>query len=236
MSYNIKHGVGNDDSLALARSLAVIQVQDPDLLALQEIDHLAKRSNSVDQTAYFSEALRMEGQFGQFMDFQGGAYGMATFSALPVKSTQVLNLPDGKFEPRSSTILEVELNSEASILFANVHFDWISGEDGQATRTAQAQALIDHLNGFELPVVITGDFNCKPDSPTMQLFYDAGFVFADKGEDRMSFQLEDHAEIDHVIYRNTEDAQVTVRQIDLLDEPLVSDHRPLIAVLEITLR
>lgn len=233
MSYNIKHGVGNDDTLDLSRAMDVIKEQAPDLLALQEIDHLAQRSASVDQTAFMAHALKMEGTFGKFMDFQGGAYGMASLANRPLISNEILSLPDGLYEPRASIVQELELTKNLSLLFANVHFDWISGEEGQKSRSAQASALITYLEAFDLPTVITGDFNCTPDSPTMQLFFKAGFIFINKGNDNLSFQGENKSEIDHVIYRNSTKAQFKVKSIDLLDEPLVSDHRPLVAKLEV---
>lgn len=231
MSYNIKHGVGNDDTLDLSRAIEVIKSQSPDLVALQEIDHFTTRSDSVNQTAYLADALEMTGTLGKFMDFQGGAYGMASLSAIPLISTKNLQLPEGIYEARTALVQEVEIVAGTSILFVNVHFDWISGEEGQKSRSAQASALIAYLDEFKLPTVITGDFNCTPDSPTMRLFYDAGFAFADKGDDNLSFQGENKLEIDHLIYRNTASSQFTVQLIDLLDEPMVSDHRPLVATI-----
>jgi endonuclease/exonuclease/phosphatase family metal-dependent hydrolase len=233
MSYNIKHGMGNDDTLDLSRSMEVIKEQRPDLLALQEIDHFAQRSDSIDQTQYFADALEMEGTFGAFMDFQGGAYGMATLASKPLLRTEIVALTDGLYEPRVSIVHEVEVADEISMLFANVHFDWISGDKGEQSRLAQAKALLSYLDQFDLPTVITGDFNCTPDSPTMNVFYDAGFVFAHKGHDNLSFQGEKKVEIDHVIFRNTDLARFSVNYIDLLDEPMVSDHRPLVAVIEL---
>lgn len=235
ISYNIKHGVGNDDVLNLNRALEVIKKQSPDLVALQEIDHFAQRSDSVDQTSFLANGLNMTGNFGPFMDYQGGAYGMATISAKPIKSTHYLRLPDGIYEPRIAIVQEIEISEDASILFANVHFDWISGDEGEQSRKAQAKFLINYLDQFDLPTVITGDFNCTPESPTMQMFYEAGFSFADKGDDRLSYQGRNKVEIDHLIFRNTESIQITLKQVDLLDEPLVSDHRPLVVLLEVNL-
>ena len=125
MSYNIKHGVGNDEVLDLSRALEVIKEQSPDLVALQEIDHFAQRSDSIDQTNWLAEALDMMGTFGPFMDFQGGEYGMASLTTKPLLASHNLQLPDGLREPRTSIIQEVEIAHNTSILFANVHFDWI---------------------------------------------------------------------------------------------------------------
>ncbi len=171
----------------------------------------------------------MEGVFGKFMDFQGGEYGMASLAAKPVISTKVLQLPDGKFEPRTSIVHEIEVAKGCTIVFANVHFDWVAGSEGSTNRLNQAKALVRYIDSLNRAAIITGDFNCTPDSPTMQYFAEQGFVFVDKGDDNLSFQGNTKADIDHVIYRNSDDVQFLAKSIQLLDEPVVSDHRPLVA-------
>lgn len=230
MSYNIKHGEGNDGVMDLSRSAAVIKAQTPDLCGLQEIDHYCGRSGKIDQTSYLAEATSMKGTFGKFMDFDGGKYGMATLSAKPLISSKVLQLPDGSDEPRSSIVHEVAIAEGCIIAFANVHFDYIKDSP---FRLAQAKALVMYLDQLKRPSIITGDFNCTPDSPTMQYFAEQGFVFAKKGKDNLSFQLNTKMEIDHVIYRNTDLVKFKVKGIELLNEPIVSDHRPLVAVLKV---
>lgn len=233
MSYNIRHGEGMDGILDLSRAAAIIKAQAPDLCGLQEIDHYCSRTDSVGQTELLAQLTAMQGTFGKFMDYQGGEYGMATLSAKPLISTKVLQLPDGIYEPRSSIIHEVQLAKDCNIVFANVHFDWINDAEGAASRLNQAKALVAYIDTMDKAVIITGDFNCTPDSPTMQFFYDNGFEFATKGEDNLSFQGDDKGEIDHVIFRSTASQKIKVKSIKLLEEPIVSDHRPLIAELEV---
>uniref|UniRef100_UPI00404731AB endonuclease/exonuclease/phosphatase family protein n=2 Tax=Roseivirga sp. TaxID=1964215 RepID=UPI00404731AB len=233
MSYNIRHGIGNDEVLDLSRAAAIIKAQAPDLCGLQEIDNFCSRSDSVEQTAFLAQKLGMTGSFGKFMDYQGGAYGMATLSSKSLISTEVLRLPDGVQEPRSAIIHEVEIAKGCNIIFVNVHFDWINSEEGVASRLSQAKTLVAFIDKLDKAVVITGDFNCTPNSPTMQYFYEQGFEFAKKGEDNLSFQGENKGEIDHVIYRSTASQKITLKSIQLLVEPIVSDHRPLIAELEV---
>ena len=233
MSYNIRHGEGIDGVLDLSRAAAIINVQAPDICGLQEIDHYCSRTDSIGQTDFLAQQTSMQGTFGKFMDYQGGEYGMATLSAKPLISPKVLQLPDGIDEPRSSIIHEVQIAEDCSIVFANVHFDWINGAEGDASRLNQAKALVEYVDTMDKAVIITGDFNCTPDSPTMHYFYDNGFEFATKGEDNLSFQGDNKGEIDHVIYRSTASQKIGVRSIKLLDEPIVSDHRPLIAELEV---
>ncbi len=233
MSYNIRHGAGMDEVLDLSRAAAIIKAQAPDLCGLQEIDHYCSRTDSLGQTEFLAEQTSMVGNFGKFMDYQGGEYGMATLSAKPLLSTKVLQLPDGIHEPRSAIIHEVEIAKDCHIIFVNVHFDWINNAEGSASRLNQAKALVAYVDTIDKAVIITGDFNCTPDSPTMQYFYTQGFEFAEKGTDNLSFQGSNKGEIDHVIYRNTVSQKINLKSIKLLDEPVASDHRPLVAELEV---
>jgi endonuclease/exonuclease/phosphatase family metal-dependent hydrolase len=233
MSYNIRHGVGLDNVLDLSRSTKIIQSQAPDLCGLQEIDNFCSRSGSISQTDYISQKTNMKGTFGKFIDYQGGQYGMATLSVKPLKSTKVLPLPSGKEEARSSIIHEVEIAKGCNIVFANVHFDYLPEVNGISIRLSQAKALVEYLNSLNKAIVITGDFNCSPESATMKYFAEQGFVFVQKGKDNLSFQDEGKAEIDHLVYRNTSNVKFKKKSIRLLKEPIVSDHRPLVIELEV---
>lgn len=234
MSYNIRHGEGMDEKLDLSRIANIIKRQKPDLCGLQEIDQFCKRSNSIDQSQFLARSTGMQGSFGKFMEYQEGAYGMATLSGLPLISTKVLSLPDAKNEPRSSIIHEVEIVEDCAIVFANVHLDWIKGEEGVTNRMNQAKALINDINKLNKASIIIGDFNCTPASPTMNYFKKQGFIFVEKGADNLSFQGENRSEIDHVLYRNSDEISFQIKTIQLLKEKLASDHRPLIADLEVT--
>jgi endonuclease/exonuclease/phosphatase family metal-dependent hydrolase len=234
MSYNIRHGEGLDTLLDLSRAAAVIKSVAPDLCGIQEVDKHCSRSDTVDQTEYLAKSTSMTGTFGKFMEYQGGEYGMATLMAKPIVSTTVLQLPEGKYEPRTSLVHEVQITDGCIIAFANVHFDWIDDEDGRKNRLAQARTLVRHVDSLALPAIITGDFNCTPDSPTMRYFTSQGFVFVDKGEDNLSFQGNRKVEIDHLIFRDAGNVRFSKKSVDLLEEPVVSDHRPLVVELTVT--
>jgi len=234
MSYNIRHGEGLDTILDLSRSAAIIKSQSPDLVGLQEVDHFCSRTDSIGQTKYLAQLTNMTGSFGAFMDYQGGQYGMATLSAKPLTSTKVLRLPDALYEPRTAIIHEVQLAQGCTIVFANVHLDWIDNVEGSANRLKQAESLLQYIDSLNKATIITGDFNCTPDAPTMRYFAEQGFVFIKKGEDNLSFQGESKSEIDHLIYRDSEQIKFIENSIKLLKEPIVSDHRPLVVEMEVT--
>ena len=67
----------------------------------------------------------------------------------------------------------------------------------------------------------------------MQYFEEQGFDFMKKGEDNLSYLGGNKSEIDHLIYRSTESEIIKAKSIKLLEEIVVSDHRPLIAELEV---
>jgi endonuclease/exonuclease/phosphatase family metal-dependent hydrolase len=234
MSYNIRHGEGMDTLLDLSRSARIIKSQTPDLCGLQEVDNFCLRSDSLGQTAYLARETSMTGTFGKFMDYQGGEYGMATLTAKPLISTKVLELPDGKHEPRTSIVHEVQIAEGCTVVFANVHFDWINDKQGSSNRLSQAKALVKYIDDLDKAAIITGDFNCTPESPTMKYFTEQGFVFVQKGSDNLSFQGKNKAEIDHLIYRNTSDVTFEKIRVQLVEEPVVSDHRPLLVELKVT--
>jgi endonuclease/exonuclease/phosphatase family metal-dependent hydrolase len=233
MSYNIKHGVGMDDTLNLSRACSIIKSISPDLCGLQEVDNYCERSDSIGQVEYISRKTSLQGIFGKFMDYQGGEYGMATLTNKSILSTTKLKLPEGVYEPRISLVHEVELTNDCIIAFSNVHFDWVDGKKGSTSRLAQAKALVKHIDSMDRATIIIGDFNCTPDSPTMSFFRDQGFIFAEKGNDNLSYQGEEKGEIDHLIYRNSEKVKFRINTIALIYEPIVSDHRPLVVDLEV---
>ena len=233
MTYNIRHGEGLDGVQDLSRAAEIIKAQAPDLCGLQEIDNYCLRSDSVGQTDYLAQKTNMTGTFCKFINFQGGEYGMATLSAKPLISTKLLKLPDGVQEPRSSIIHEVQIAEGCTLVFVNVHLDWIESDEGVASRLNQTKVLMQYIDSINKPVIITGDFNCTPDSPTMKYFEKHGFEFVNKGADNLSFQGTTKVEIDHVIFRSTKEVKIKAKSINLLEEPVVSDHRPLVAQLEI---
>ena len=125
---------------------------------------------------------------------------------------------------------------QKAILFANVHFDWLLEKEGSANRLNQAKALVKYLNKSELACVIVGDFNCTPESATMQYFYSEGFIFVDKGHDKFSYQGDHQMEIDHLLFRDSREVQFEKKDVLLLQKLLASDHRPLIVELEAPLK
>lgn len=224
VAYNIHHGEGMDEVLDLERIAALIQDLEPDLVALQEVDRKVERTGFVDQAAVLAELTGMAYEFGAFMPYQGGDYGMAVLSRWPVVVATNHRLPDGD-EPRSA--LGVRVRSPTSgreLEFVGIHLYRTAEE-----RLAQARQLADVYEGVDVPVILAGDFNSTPESEVIA-FLAESWRFIDKGPDRLTFpSTGPEREIDFVALRPGTMFRVAAQR--LVDEPVISDHRPLLVEL-----
>src|SRR5882672_6615404 len=84
MTYNIHVGVGMDKKQDLARIAEVINHERPDLVGLQEVDRGVERTGHVDEVAELARLTGMDYAFAPNLRFQGGWYGVAVLSRLPI--------------------------------------------------------------------------------------------------------------------------------------------------------
>ena len=221
LAYNIHHGEGMDSLVDLERIGDLIRRVEPDLVALQEVDSVTERTGGVDQAVRLGDLTALDVRFGRFMSYQGGAYGMAILSRLPILSAENLRLPDGA-EPRSALSVTVELpRTGETLTFVGIHLYRTEDE-----RLAQAESLEQRLAARLGPTILAGDFNSRPDSPVMD-HLGREWAIVDKGEDRYTYpSFAPAREIDFVLLRPAGSFEVIAAE--LLDEPVLSDHRPVL--------
>jgi endonuclease/exonuclease/phosphatase family metal-dependent hydrolase len=224
VSYNIRHGRGMDDVVDLPRVATVLRALDPDLIGLQEVDERVRRSDAVPQADSLGQLLGMESAFGAFMPYQDGEYGLAILSRHPIVRAHPLRLPDGN-EPRVALLAELVLPGADTIVVVTVHFDWVRND---TLRHAQAVALAAVLDTLARPYVLVGDFNDQPGSRTLELFTTRATEAAKPVDDRFTFSsTEPTQEIDFIFASPASAWRVGAARV--IDEPLASDHRPVIA-------
>lgn len=222
LAYNVKHGRGMDGAIDLERIARVISEQDPDLVALQEIDEGCGRSGGVDQARRLGELCSMTPIFGPFMDYDGGRYGMALLSRLPVEASTNHVLPPGR-EPRTALAARVRLDDGRALVLIGIHL-YATEEE----RLAQAETLLDVCAGEEAPVVLAGDFNSTPGSRVMERLGQAFEDPAKQGDPRTFPSPSPEREIDFFLLRPGKRFEVLEQRV--VDEPLASDHRPILLV------
>jgi len=227
LAYNIRHGEGNDDIVDLSRAAGVINALGPDIVTLQEVDSAVDRTERVDQATVLGELTGMHSVFGAFFDYQGGRYGMAVLSKLPIVGHQNHRLPDG-LEPRTALATKISLaESSEYIVVVGIHL-YATAEE----RYAQAARLVEILQDEPMPIILAGDFNSTPDSEVIDLLKKAGWYVPDKGTDNLTFGSDDPVrEIDYIMVRPKERFEIDL--LDVIDEPLVSDHRPVLLKLRL---
>lgn len=226
VSYNIRHGRGNDERVDLDRTAAVLRRLQPDLVGLQEVDSVVTRSGGVPQGQALGERLGMRHAFGGFMAYQGGQYGMAILSRFPIQRVVPVRLPDGN-EPRIALAVEVDAPGIGPLVVVNVHFDWVASD---SFRFVQASALTRFLDSLPGPYVLLGDFNDQPRSRTLALFQARAREAPKPPGDRFTFSsAEPVREIDFIF--GAPAARWRADSVAVIVERLASDHRPVRAVL-----
>jgi endonuclease/exonuclease/phosphatase family metal-dependent hydrolase len=233
-TFNIHHGVGVDDRLDLARTADVIAGTGATLVGLQEVDrHWSARSDGDDQPARLAELLGMEAVFGAAIDLarpdDPGAprrqYGNALLTAHPIVSWSSSLLPGtGEREPRS--LLEAVVDVGGTI--ARVAVTHLQNR-APAERLGQARWVAEALGTAAEPVVLLGDMNAQPGSPTLEVLT-AGLVdawpVAGKGAGQTFHAALPHARIDFVLA-----SAALVAERAWVVPGGVSDHLPVVAEL-----
>ena len=225
LCYNIHVCIGNDGKLDLERTAKVIKAQNPDIVALQEVDNKADRTKNVDQTAELTKLTGMHAAFGKTIDIAGGEYGIAILSKYPILGYQMVQLPrQEKQEDRGALSAIIDLGEGKKLTFVCTHFCHVSEE----RRTKQAEKINEWFADLDGPVIVAGDFNAKPDSKTIETMKSK---WADATNDKPTFSSDrPRSKIDYIFYRPAETFRV--KETRVIEEPVASDHSPILAVLE----
>ena len=222
LTYNIHHGEGTDGKLDLERIARIIRSENPDLVAVQEVDQKTERTANVDQAAELARLTGLHHAFGKAMDYRGGAYGLVILSRWPIKDPQVHQLPQraGR-EPRILFVAQIE-SPHGKLTFANTHLD----HQLEEVRLEQARALNKILAETKSPALLCGDFNAGPESTTMKFLSEH---WLDTAGDHAANTIpagNPRKRIDYILAAPKN--RWTTETSRVLEEPIASDHRPVL--------
>lgn len=170
MTYNLHNGFNTEGDLDMEALALVIEENDPDVIALQEISRGWLISGRLDMLEWLSQRLDMPYVSGPT---EGQLWGSAILSRFPVvESTNYELPPRDLFLRRGYLVTVVNIGNEEHLTVIATHLHHIS-EDSEI-RQQQVPVILETWDNADM-TIITGDMNAEPDSPEIQMFRDAGF-------------------------------------------------------------
>lgn len=163
LCYNIRFG----EKASLEDLAEFIKSEDPDVVALQEVDvrtyrERAPKQNGKDFITELGFRTGMLSAYGKTISYKGGYYGVGILSKYPLALVERIYLPkteNGK-EQRAILLADVEYKEGAYFTFGSTHLDHTNTTE----RQIQVQTINKILLNRPYPVIIAGDFNARPDS------------------------------------------------------------------------
>ena len=211
MSYNVRHCAGMDLVVDYDRTASVIVQQQPDVVALQELDSMTGRSGHRDQLDELASRTGYHPIFGAAIDFDGGQYGVGILSHEIPLSIRRIPLPGE--EPRVLLVVELE-----DYVIACTHLDL-----DEAQRLASVPLIVEEAQQWQKPFLLVGDWNDTPDSELLEVMTQHFTVLSG---DEATYPADEPTEcIDYVAVF---DGRAKAIESHVIDEPAASDHRPLV--------
>lgn len=232
LSYNIHHGAGVDGKVDLGRLARVIRDADPDVVALQEVDRGVARSKKLDEPAELGRLAGMTPIFEKNIPYQGGEYGNAVLSKLPVRGHRNLALKSHYVgEQRGALVVDlVAPDGKTPFRLVATHLDFRPDDAERMDSVGQFADLA--RENPDLPTLLVGDLNARPDSRVLATL-DARWARSVPADAPLpTFPVDAPTrQIDHVLFRPADRWKVVETRV--LGEAVASDHRPLLVVLEL---
>lgn len=165
MSYNIKNAYGGS---TLKQITEVINGEDLDYVALQEVDSVTSRVNWLNEPRELGNLTNMYWDFAKGINFGGGSYGNSMLSKLPIFKTVKVPLPGA--EARSALLTDIDLSNgadpdNATVTFISTH--WMNGDSQSQLESAIIiNAYIDSIIKADIvsenwPFILLGDLNAR---------------------------------------------------------------------------
>ncbi|MFM7521831.1 MAG: endonuclease/exonuclease/phosphatase family protein [Planctomycetota bacterium] len=156
-SWNIHKGIGGRDRrYSLDRIVAAIEAENPDIVCLQEVDRLVRRSGHDDQPRLLAATLHGHAVYQANVAVGTGGYGNLVLSRWPVESRHRISLRHGVRKPRGAQLVVLD-TPEGALHVVHTHLGLAERE-----RQWQVQRLVGHAlfrSAAELPTLLVGDFN-----------------------------------------------------------------------------
>ena len=219
MSYNIKNANGMDNVCNFKRIANVINNTSPDVVAIQEVDSMTNRSGQKYVLGEIAERTQMHGYFAPAIDYDGGKYGIGLLTKqLPLR-LQTLPLP-GREEARTLILAEF-----ADYIYCCTHMS-LTEED----RMKSLELVKAFTSSSTKPLFLAGDMNAEPESGFIKELQKDFQILSNPKQH--TFPAPDPKEtIDYIATRKQNAKGFAVISAKVINEPMASDHRPILVEL-----
>ena len=236
MTYNIHSGIGVDKRYDLGRISQVLDDERPHIAALQELDCGMGRTSYDDQSNVLANDLDLKSFVCATRPVDQGSFGMAVLSPFRVVHQREYDLSyQPHREPRYCLRVDIEVEPGAVLHVFNCHLG-LSARERSFQRNQMLSDAILLSADLHHPVILMGDFNDRPISVVhrnLRKHFTDAFTAAGKRWGPTFRVGPVPLRLDHIyIGSGIRVLDCWVRNDDLTR--VASDHRPVIASVEVT--
>ncbi|MCK4345317.1 MAG: endonuclease/exonuclease/phosphatase family protein, partial [Bacteroidales bacterium] len=162
----------------------------------------------------------------------------AILSKHPFDWVNNFSIPSASSSRYQAMGIDVDLSGifgkDTKVRFINTHFDWLKTIGSQEARLATVEVI---EKGFfntskKLPSILTGDLNAEPDSEPLKKLKQKGWVIENLGKELKTIpSTNPEKQIDYILVRPRKNWKIV--NVEVLDEPVASDHLPVLMTLEL---
>ena len=219
MSYNIKNANGMDNVCNFQRIANVINNTSPDVVAIQEVDSMTNRSGQKYVLGEIADRTQMHGYFAPAIDYDGGKYGIGLLTKQVPLRLQTLPLP-GREEARTLILAEF-----TDYIYCCTHMS-LTEED----RIKSLELVKAFTSSSTKPLFLAGDMNAEPESGFIKELQKDFQILSNPKQH--TFPAPDPKEtIDYIATLKQNAKGFAVISAKVINEPMASDHRPILVEL-----
>lgn len=229
ISYNIHIGQNSNNEDQLENLAEFIKSTQADLIGLQEVDSVCNRSGNVDQLKFLADKTGLYYAYARHFAFDGGSYGIGILSRHPLSNItdhRVVLTGAGTKDGATRALLtaDIFLNNK-KLTFATVHMDYRDSD----SRSAQSQEIVNLFKQVEHPVILTGDFNARPETEELKKLQT---IFTDTTDDSaLTFPaINPLNKIDYIMVSKANLEKVIKQEVYPV---LHSDHLPVMSLIKV---
>ena len=215
-SYNVRNAKGMDNVVDFDRVANVIMEMDADAVAIQELDSATQRSNGWVVLDELAKRTNMFASFNASIEYSGGKYGNGMLTKEEPLRVSAIALP-GREEERSLLVVEM-----SDYVICCTHLS-LNEEDRQASIKLIEQHIKEYISK---PVFLAGDFNALPNSNEIRELSDNWILLSDSTQAPSPSDGPTEV-IDYIFMKSNDGLNQIVKDAQVVNEPMASDHRPL---------